>query len=154
MKRVTLLTKALAHTRVWLALVAVLVISSLSGCGGGEDVDVPDTAAASGVVSYQGKAVNEADVTFHPQGKGHPGVGRTDADGRFVLTTYDAEDGAVVGTHAVTIRLMPTGGLPGMEAKSTGAAAIPQKYADPSTSPLTAEVKPDEDNEFKFELQD
>lgn len=153
MELVTLPTKALAPARVWLSLVALLGLLPLPGCGGSPDVDVPDTAAASGVVLYQGKAVNEADVTFHPQGEGHPGVGRTDAEGRFVLTTYDAEDGAVVGTHAVTIRLMPTGGLPGMEAKSTGAAAIPQKYADPSTSPLTAEVKPDEDNEFKFELQ-
>lgn len=153
MKRVTLPTTALAHARGWLTLVAVLVVSSLPGCGG--DEDVPETAPASGVVLYQGKPVNEADVTFHPQAaEGHPAVGRTDAEGRFVLTTYGAQDGAVLGTHAVTIRLMPTGGLPGMEAKSTGAAPIPQKYADPSKSPLTAEVKAGEDNEFKFELQD
>ena len=152
MERVTRQTRALAYAIAWPTLVAVLVLGSLPGCG--QRQDVPETAPARGLVLYQGKAVNEAEVMFHPQAEGHPAVGRTDADGRFVLTTYDAKDGAVLGTHAVTVRLMPTGGLPGMEADSAGAAAIPEKYADPSRSLLTAEVKAGEDNEFKFELQD
>ena len=71
-----------------------------------------------------------------------------------MLTTYDDGDGAVVGTHAVTVQLLPEGGLPGMEVETTGATPIPQKYADRSTSPLTAEVKPGEKNEVKLELED
>lgn len=143
--------KALAVVHVCLASIAVLLVPSFTGCGG---EDVPETAEVSGVVLYNGQPVAGAEVNFYPA-EGHPGTGRTEPDGRFVLTTYDPEDGAVLGKHTVTVQLFPEeGGLPGMEAQSTGAAAIPLKYADPAASPLSREVKAGEKNEFKLELED
>lgn len=147
----TLPKKALAAMRVCLALIAVLLVLSLPGCGGGE---FAETAEVSGVVLYKGQPVAGAEVNFHPA-EGHPATGRTEPDGRFVLSTYAAEDGAVPGTHTVTVQLFPEeGGLPGMEVQSTGAAAIPEKYADPGVSPLSREVKAGEKNDFTLELED
>ncbi len=149
MDRITLQTQVLAVAHACVALIAVL---GLAGCGGGEDV--PETAPVSGVVLYKGQPVDQAEVTFHPQGEGHPAVGRTDTEGRFVVTTYDQGDGAVLGTHTVTVQLMPEESLPGMEVQTAGATPIPQKYADPSASPLTVEVKAGEENEVTLELED
>ena len=36
---------------------------------------------------YKGNPIAEAQVTFYPQGQGNPGTGRTEDNGRFVLTT-------------------------------------------------------------------
>lgn len=135
-----------------IALASVVGVT-LSGCGG-TDEDIPDTAPVSGIVTYKGKEIEDAVVTFHPQGQGNPGTGTTEANGRFVLTTYKARDGAVPGMHVVTVQLMPEGGLPGMEVETTGATPIPKKYAMASSSPLTADVKLGETNDFKFDLKD
>jgi len=150
MDRMTLPTKAFAAVRPCLALIAVPLVLSLSGCGGN---DVPETAGVTGVVLYKGQPVDGAVVTFSPQ-EGNPGTGRTGSDGRFVLTTYNAEDGAVPGKHTVTVQLFPDGGLPGMEVESTGVTGIPNKYADPEASPLSREVKAGEENDFTLELED
>jgi hypothetical protein len=148
MDRMTLPTRALAG--VCLALIAIPLVLSLPGCGG---EDVPETAEVTGVVLYKGQPVEGAVVTFTPQ-EGNPGTGRTGPEGRFVLTTYNAEDGAVPGTHTVTVQLFPEGGLPGMEVESTGGVGIPKKYAEPGSSPLSREVVADEENEFTLELED
>lgn len=133
--------------------VCVLLLVPLTGCGK-KDENLPKTYPTSGVVMYKGNPVAEAQVTFHPQGQGNPATGRTEANGRFILTTYDALDGAVPGTHVVTVELFPEGGLPGMEIETTGATPIPEKYFTPSTSPLTAEVKKDDANNITLELKD
>ncbi len=152
MEYMTLPARASTAVQGCVALIALCLVLGVAGCGGG--ADVPETAPASGVVLYQGEPVDEAEVAFHPEGEGHPAIGRTDAEGRFVLTTYSSADGAVPGKHTVTVQVMPEGALPGMETEAAGAAAIPEKYADPSASPLTVEVKPGEKNEFKLELED
>ena len=131
-------------------LVTAALTLSLSGCGG---EDVPETAEVSGVVLYKGQPVENAEINFYPK-DGHPATARTGPDGRFVLTTYNANDGAVPGTHTVTVQLFPAEALPGMETQSTGAAEIPAKYGSPSASPLTVQVKPDEDNDLTLELED
>ncbi|NUQ65546.1 MAG: hypothetical protein HUU20_24015 [Pirellulales bacterium] len=137
-------------TCVCTAVIAGLVLG-LTGCGGGEAV--PETAPVRGVVTYKGNPVADAQVAFRPE-KGNPATGRTDAEGKFVLTTFKAEDGAVPGTHSVTVQVMPEGALPGMETQSTGAASIPPKYADPAQTPLKIDVKGGEPNEVKLELAD
>lgn len=153
MERITLRTQTCAAAHAWVALIAIWLVLGLAGCGGGKP-DVPETAPVSGVVLYKGKPVDQAEVTFHPQAEGHPGVGRTDSEGRFLLTTYAQTDGAVLGKHVVTVQLMPENAVPGMEMQTPGITPIPAKYADPSKSPLSAEVKAGEDNEFKLELED
>jgi hypothetical protein len=60
-------------------------------------------------VTIDGRPFATGKVMFSPMAKsgevnvGKPGFGRLDADGRFVLSTYADDDGAVVGEHSVTI---------------------------------------------------
>jgi hypothetical protein len=125
-----------------------------SGCGGApaKDENLAKTAPVTGVIMYKGNPLKDAVVTFNPTGEGNPGVGRTEENGRFILTTYKERDGAAVGTHIVTVQVMPVGGLPGQEVASTGGSDIPAKYADTKTSPLSVEVKEGSNNlELKIE---
>ena len=72
-------------------------------------------APVKGRVIFNGKPVKEAQVTFSPvprsAGDKEPGkaaTGFTNADGAFVLSTYKAYDGALIGPHHVTISLDDT----------------------------------------------
>ena len=140
-----------AACRVALASIVVsLMVFSLSGCG--KKADVPETAETTGVVLVDGKPLEGAEVMFHPEGGGNPAHGVTNAEGRFTLTTYDAEDGAIPGTHKVTVQYFPEGALPGME-NVGGEAKVPEQYASVSTTPLTEEVKSGETNDITIEIQ-
>ncbi len=72
-------------------------------------------APVKGRVMCNGKPVVAATVIFSPTPKsekdldpGKPGVGYTDADGTFVLSTYKELDGAQIGEHNVNITLEDT----------------------------------------------
>jgi hypothetical protein len=90
---------------------AVLLGSILSGCGG--NAERYDVVPVSGIVTCQGKPVANAVVNFTPmaqegRAEGRPGrvaLGITDDQGRFKLTTYVNDDGAIVGKHTVTVGL-------------------------------------------------
>ncbi len=132
---------------------------------------------ASGQVLYQGEPAANAMVRFHPidpkiveipEGVEGPPVtlaAPTDAEGRFALSTYLADDGVPAGDYKVTVFLDE--GEPGgdeADPEETDAAnvesATPRpmvllnalQYQDPGRTPLTATVKEGEDNDFVFEL--
>lgn len=85
-----------------------IVLLGAIGCGGGGEHGV---AKAGGTVTLDGKPVPDLVVTFTPQaaaGTANPGksaTGRTDAAGKFTLSTYEMEDGAIVGSHQVAVSL-------------------------------------------------
>ena len=94
---------------------------------------------------------DEADVAFTPKG-GRPASGRTDAAGRFTLTTFRTNDGAMIGQHIVTVckhvKKAPN---------ATGAyfdylQVTPEKFGRPSESPLRADVTASGPNEFTFDV--
>jgi hypothetical protein len=71
----------------------------LAGCGGG-------TVAVRGLVTLEGTPVSGATVLFMPDGQdgGRPASGFTLSDGRFLLTTYKSNDGAMPGNYRVLIK--------------------------------------------------
>lgn len=85
-----------------------VVVASI-GCGGG---DFP-TAPVSGTVICEGQPVANAAVYFVPAASegaksavvGKQGFAFTDSEGKFVISTYtpNGGDGAVVGTHSVSV---------------------------------------------------
>lgn len=88
---------------------AVLLAAAVScGCSGGLK-EFP-VAEVSGIVLCEGKPVPFAKVQFNPKAGegtksaivGKPGFAFADKDGKFVLSTYDEGDGAVIGKHTVT----------------------------------------------------
>lgn len=130
----------------------------LSGCGGESR---PTLAKASGTVTYKGKGIENLAVEFTPA-EGRPASGKTDAQGKFTLTTFDPDDGAVLGEHKVSVVFdsssasnADSSGM-GADAYSTEApkSPIPEKYATTDTSGLTYTVKEGDDNVYTIELKD
>src|SRR5690606_36287931 len=108
---------------------------------------------------YKGQPVEGATVVFNSPTANRGAYGGTDAKGRFSLTTFERDDGAVAGPQQVRITKTevvqprpadPEAPLP--PARET--SSLPSKYADFQTSRLTAEVKPSGDNHFEFKLTD
>ncbi|MCC9607244.1 hypothetical protein LOC68_13770 [Blastopirellula sp. JC732] len=128
---------------MWSAI-ALAAIAAI-GCGGRTEKIVP----VSGTVFVDGepmKAGVDGFITLAPP-SGRPAIGKIDGStGRFTLTTYEEGDGAVVGTHevSVTVNAIGRGGNP--------ASLIPEKYQDLSTSGLTAKVDGPTDS-LKIELE-
>jgi hypothetical protein len=125
----------------------------LSGCTGGELGEFPTTAVSIKVV-YKGQPVEGANVAMvnaNDHGKPVIAVGRTDAQGEAKMRTYADGDGAVKGTHLVTITKMeasPNTDLadtasenynPNVSATPAPKSLLPVKYSTP-TSGLTVQV--------------
>jgi hypothetical protein len=86
----------------------VVLFSLTLGCGGANEYA---TVPVSGTVTCNGKPLANGTINFTPmadQGRsagnrGRVALGSTDKDGKFKLTTYQNDDGAIVGKHTVTI---------------------------------------------------
>lgn len=130
----------------------ILLLSAMLlvvGCGPSR----PETATITGTVTYQGKPLDDARVSFYPS-KGRPANGMTDSQGHFSLTTFEVGDGAMLGEHNVAIAKQKMLSAPtAQNPRGTMKYYIPQRYADPKTSGLTAKVDRG-DNNFTFDLTD
>lgn len=151
----------------------------LPGCGSGEFHH--RVVPAGGTVVSKGKPVADAIVTFHPadpemialpEGETGPEIARpttrTDADGRFALSTYYADDGAPPGDYTVTVVWAPKTlavsvsgdeedtdaepDLPPNRASTASTDKLGGRYADPATSTLKATIAPGEPNQFEFSV--
>ena len=131
-------------------IVLILGLSIVVGCGDGRPARIP----VSGTVTYRGKPLDGANVTFVPKGS-RPASGQTDAQGRFTLQTFSSGDGVVAGDHVVCIvKSVPD---PKDKKKSPYPKMIsvtPARYATPVQSPLKAAVAAKGPNDFRFELDD
>jgi hypothetical protein len=137
----------------------------IAGCSG--PPDRPATAPVEGTVTYRGKPVADAAVAFLGAGAPRIAGGTTDAAGRYRLTTFAENDGAVLGVHTVAVKKNPAVGngshevasppmnpadmakaieksmndtaLQMMKAERDG-SLLPERYGDLRTSPLRKEV--------------
>lgn len=106
-----------------------------------------------GKVLYRGQPIADAQVVFwgtDPR-TGRPrrvGDALTDTEGRFVLSTYTANDGAPVGEYKVSVIWTSA---PTDFNNRHRPNRLPKKYADVAKSGLTATVKAGE-NDFLFNL--
>lgn len=136
-----------------LALMVSLLV--LVGCGKPEG---EKTFQVTGTVTYQGNPVEGASVGFIPE-KGRPAVGKTDAAGRFELSTFSPRDGAIAGSHKVVIGPAPSDqpepmpGEPGYKEPEVK-PQFPVRYSEAATTPLRVEVTPGKTNQFSFEMTD
>jgi hypothetical protein len=135
------------------ALAAVLVV--VFGCGG---PSTPKTVKVTGTVTLNGNPVPNASVAFIPE-NGRAASGRTDAQGKFTLSTFGTNDGALPGPHKVAVTPAPSDepppmpGMPGYEESQAAKAPFPAKYGDVKTSGFTANVEPGAKNDFTFDMQ-
>lgn len=147
----------------WLVAGSCAVLALVAGCGR----SLPSVARVAGRVTLAENPVTAGTVMFHPE-HGRAAIGEIGADGRYTLTTFRAGDGAVLGRHRVTIEARTAGGgssapramSPEEELKNAATLypsdprirwIVPEKYAIPATTPLSAEVRPG-DNVCDFSL--
>jgi len=146
----------------------------LVGCRGedgsaGRDPVYP----VSGKVTYKGQPVAGADITFMCEESSRSAFGRTDEQGRYRLSTFGANDGAVAGKHAVAVMKVaatvtsqekvpdtfsPDYEPPTLLTDSTppppAKGEIPAKYSSTATSGLIVVVNPDSPNTIDLDLTD
>lgn len=106
--------------------------AAVSGCGRRVTL-VP----VAGRVTLDGKPLAGGSVMARPAA-GPAARGPIDGDGRFVLGTYAAGDGAIPGPARIRVSWYErqTSG----EEAMVGRSLVPQKYADFDTSGLTATI--------------
>lgn len=165
---------------VFLTLLVAASLSLLAGCGS----KLPATASATGTVLYRGEPVEGAVVVFsRDSGKladGEMALGKTDAQGRFQLTTHiggqSDVQGATPGQYQVTVskRVPPRGMSPSeyqalvdaaQKANEAGPAPpnakqppqlveqFPPRYSVLGKSELKATVTAKGPNDFQFKLE-
>lgn len=82
------------------------LLPMLSGCSGGKSA-WEKTHPASGVISYKGKPIVDAELSFFPEDKTAPDSVRPKAKstegGKFTVWTFAQGDGAPEGSYKVTV---------------------------------------------------
>jgi len=116
------------------------MLACLLGCGGGKTapvngrVKMKDGSDVSVLAGYS--------LTFEPEEGKTSAVGEIGRDGTFQLSTFGANDGAVPGKYRVAIN-QPSNPDPD---KPPTKSKLPAKYENLSSSGLTAEIKPGQNN--------
>lgn len=162
--------------RLPLLLLFVPLAALAAGCS--RNSSHPETYPAHGVVTFNGQPVEGAGVTFISPGAPRYSMGKTDAAGKFSLSTYEADDGAFAGKHAVVVVKKPPRNAAAEPAASPEApvkpadidaamaqqavqavkaakarSVLPEKYADERTTDVHVEVGTGE-NFFEIKLDD
>ena len=128
------------------SLSLLFVVVTLTGCGS----DGPELADVSGTVTFNGKPLRGAIVTFVPQAGGSTSSGVTGADGGYELMYLRDKHGAMLGKHNVTIKMEKLTQDDMAEGEVVPEfVRVPEKYQQPGS--LTAEVDSG-DNDIDFEL--
>jgi hypothetical protein len=149
----------------------VCLVALLGGCGEAG----PTLYPAGGTVTYKGEALDGATVTFSCDEANTVATGKTDAQGRFELSTYKRGEGAAAGKHTVTVskvKVSAPSGPPTMEMSKDQKvmddimgggfppelvppeSEIPEKYNDAARPILEFTVSAEASNDFKIELTD
>ena len=150
----------MSYRIIWLLALA----AGSSGCGPdySQTADVERSVNVSGVLTYQGQPLEHYQVVLMPTDGRRVATGVTDAEGRFVMGTNKAGDGAPPGPSKVAVYFTgpPATDAPGNEQIIDDPSQLPQpkvkipeKYGDPAQSGLTQDVPDSGLKDWKLELQ-
>jgi hypothetical protein len=128
-------------------VLVLLLLASVAGCGPSR----PATTRVSGLVTFKGAPVAEADVNFIPA-DGRPASGRTDAEGRFSLSTFVPGDGVLPGEHVVTVSKQVASKSNPDDIYQNYVDLLPPQYGSLRTSPLRATVEAGGSHDLTFDL--
>ena len=143
----------------------VLVVGLALECATGCKSSGPQMVRIRGIVSYQGAPltnVTQGIVRYSPKGAGsgaREATGRIQPDGTFVMTTFQKDDGVVVGEYDITVSAYSGQELSRQQTESGVQSAgpklmIPEKYLKPSTSGLSDTVASGHPGTKQIELTD
>jgi hypothetical protein len=142
--------RTIRYLKLSLVIMGIGILLSTLGCSSGGP---PRSYAARGTVTLpDGKPAKGAYVRFFPTTpEGVEAEAELDDQGNFVLKSIGDKEGAVPGTYKVCID--PASPSPRPAAVTSAAkSAIPRSYWTVSSTPITLDVKT-EDNEFKIKLK-
>ncbi|MBC8868249.1 MAG: carboxypeptidase regulatory-like domain-containing protein [Planctomycetes bacterium] len=125
------------------------ILTAAFGCGSKN----PATVEVTGTVTFNGAAVEGAQVTFFGE-QGRPAAGVADDQGRFRLMTFAPGDGALAGEYEVVITKTEAPSEDPNRPYAPVRSLLPERYSNRASSGLRASVRPDEKNDFAFELTD
>lgn len=138
---------------IWLALLGLALL--LAGCGS-RPKHVP-VHSARGQILFEGQPTPNAFIALHPldnpdKDVPHP-TAYADAEGRFALSTYGANDGAPAGEYAVTVVWWAPASAKNVQEGDDIAALnrLPVRYSDPKSSELRARIT-EGNNELTLQL--
>lgn len=114
----------------WRYLLCAAVGVTLLGCGDGRPARVP----VSGQVLIDNAPLKYGFVRFVPEVPSRVSTGRLDNNGRFALSCYGQQDGAIVGKHRVEVYATEE-----VDEEHLRWHA-PKKYSNWSTSAIVQEV--------------
>ncbi len=140
-------------------LMTVVLCSALpvlAGCDSG-----PEMVPIHGQVLYRDKPLTFGAVMLQSS-RGQPASGIIQPDGTFVLSTFESEDGAVVGKQKVRITCYESqrsGSQKQLSAKRAepmglGTSLIPRKYTSYASSGLVVDIEPGRAEPLLFHLED
>jgi hypothetical protein len=137
----------LRQSAAWVG--SALLVGLLVGCSSGPS-DTPPLGHVSGTILLDGQPLANAQVEFNPAA-GRGSVATTDANGQYVLKYTNELEGAVLGTHTVSIStgVAPSSGEGGA-GQSGSPERIPPKYN--SASEVKEEVKAGS-NTFDYKIE-
>jgi hypothetical protein len=127
------------------SFVAVLVLALLAGCGGASD---PGTMVVNGVITLDGKPVDQAAVGFLGREGARLATAQTDRSGKFTIRAATGKNIVTVAKDVPPPVSAPAGSEPQLMPTTTEyqqlvqnvKTGLPAKYADPKTSGLSVDV--------------
>lgn len=157
-----------------------IVIAVLAGCpGGGAAIKHPDVSPAAGVVTYNDKPVEGAQVLLmsaETKKNGWACAGRTDADGKFeIMTTFPPsiqEKGLPVGDYTALVlkasantmsaaeqaeiqkKVLAGGKVESASSTEDSKSPIPVKYTEESKSDLKVKIEKAGNTKIELKLVD
>jgi Carboxypeptidase regulatory-like domain len=145
-------------------ITSVVVSLGLCGCSSDNSTSSrPRVVPVSGRVLANGQPLVGAHVTFTNMQANRSAYAKTDAEGKFTLTTFKPNDGAVPGKQQISVSklesLNPANA--GVDRSTTTNAApsparrwlIPRHYGDIKTSGLTADIPEEGMSDLVVELR-
>lgn len=142
-------------------LTCMLFSTSFQGCGQVDRGSLPEVYPVSGIVTMDGKAVANATLSFQLIEGSRSAIAQTDERGRYQLTTFHSDDGAIPGEYQITVMQFSTQPVDYPVRQSEDdrnyvdyvpVNMLPEKFSDARRSGLTAVVKP-EKNVIDIELK-
>jgi len=142
----------------------VVVLPALVGCSSDSSTsERPRVVPVSGRVLANGEPLAGAHVTFTNTQANRSAFAKTDEEGKFRLTTFTPNDGAVPGKQQISVSKLESieSANAGVDRTTTPNAAptparrwlIPRHYGDLRTSGLSAEVPEQGISDLVLELR-
>jgi len=129
-------------------LLAAVFLFCFVGCGSDQVTTYP---VKGRIVFQDGSPVRTGTVELESKQFDTTATGSINHDGTFLLGTYTPNDGAAEGQHnVIVVQMIINDGS--IKHTVDHGLAVPPRYGDYDTSPLTVRVQPIEENEIVLTL--